>query len=323
MSTIESRFITEAWQPAADFPRPFVRHANPEPSPGKIWRYSSDGPAINLSVVIPTLDGSRGGKLTKLLAQVSEQEFEGFEVIVVKGDSRQGRAINAAAALSQGPYLMTLDDDTVLPDPMTFLKLQAVLAQNPDIGIAGGNNVVPEDAQPFVRRVMQEIPRRSWKIVQEITDSDLAEHPCLMMRTSEFKALGGENELIPRGLDPYLRQEYRKINKRVVVVPGVHYHHIPPETLGQLLNQFYRNGRQAAYANRHYPQWIIETPTKHGSFVIKRSLFFRVLRFPIRLMAALATGKTLRFLSEAVYGLGFLTETLRSQVSAFAARRPS
>jgi glycosyltransferase involved in cell wall biosynthesis len=311
MSDIESLLITDSWRPAEDIARPFVRHANPEPSPGMIRRYLSNAAEINLSVVIPTLDGDRGGKLNNLLAQIAVQDFVKFEIIIIKGDSRQGRAINIGAALARGHYLITLDDDTALPDSMTFSKLQAVLEEHQDIGIAGGNNVVPEDAKPFVRRVMQEIPRRSWEVVSEITDSDLAEHPCLIMRSAEFKALGGENELIPRGLDPYLRQAYRKSNMRVVVVPGVIYHHLPPENLSILLHQFYRNGRQASYTSQNYPNWIIETPGTHGSFKIQRSQVFRLLRFPFRLIEALVTGKILFFLSELAYGFGFMHEWFR------------
>jgi GT2 family glycosyltransferase len=226
----------------------------------------------------------------------------------VRGDSRQGRAINIGAALAQGIYLLTLDDDTSLPDPETFSKLVAVMEAHPEIGIAGGNNVIPPDASPFVRRVMQQIPRRSWEPVSKITDSDLAEHPCLIMRTEEFKAVGGENELIPRGLDPYLREEFRKLDKRVVVAPGIIYHHLPPDNLDKLLRQFSRNGRQAAFVNRNYPQWVIETPIVHGSFRAEMPLPLRLLRFPIRLLYALTTGKPIWFLCEVAYALGFSYE---------------
>ena len=308
MQDLEVSFKSAFWLPVADVERPFVRHPHKEASPGKVWRYSSDNGDINLSVVIPTSDAHRGGYLPKLLSQIGCQDFSGFEVIVVQGDSRQGRAINVGAALAQGKYLLTLDDDTSLPDPMTFSKLVAVMEKHPEIGIAGGNNVIPSDASSFVRRVMQQIPRRSWEPVLKITDSDLAEHPCLIMRTEEFKVVGGENELIPRGLDPYLRQEFRKLGKGVVVLPGVIYHHLPPDNFGKLLRQFFRNGRQAAYTNRKYPQWVIETPIVHGSFRAEMPLPLRLLRFPIRLLYALTTGKPIWFLCEVAYALGFVHE---------------
>ena len=299
------------WLPAADVGRPFVRHRNPDPSPAQVCRYGRRHGLIGLSVVIPTRDGSRNGYLSRLLDQVWIQEESSYELLVISGDPRQGRAINIAAALARGRYLLTLDDDTSLPDPMTFAKLTKVMEDHPDIGMAGGNNLIPKDGTPFVRRVMRELPRRSWPMVAEITDSDLAEHPCMIMRTAEFKQVGGENELIPRGLDPYLRMEFRKLAKRVVVVPGVVYHHLPPERLSRLLRQFYRNGIQAAFTNRHYPEWVIETPSRHGPFRTQFSFAFRICRFPLRLLLAVTTLKPIWFLCEMAYAAGLIHERLR------------
>jgi hypothetical protein len=160
---------------------------------------------------------------------------------------------------------------------------------------------------------MRQIPRRSWKPVQKITDSDLAEHPCMIMRTKEFKLAGGENELIPRGLDPYLRQKFRELRKRVVVVPGVIYHHLPPDNFNKLMRQFYRNGRQAAFTNRNYPQWVIETPPGHGPFKAKQPLALRLFRFPLRLLHALVAGKPIWFFCEFVYALGFISGYIVSE----------
>ena len=266
-------------------------------------------------MVIPTSDAFREGYFLGLLSQIKQQDLSDFEVIVIKGDPRQGRAINIGVALSESKYILTLDDDTSLTDPETFSKLTNVMETHPEIGVAGGNNVIPEDASSFVCRAMKEIPRRSWKPVQTLTDSDLAEHPCMIVRTAEFKAVGGENELIPRGLDPYLREKFRKAGKRVVIVPDVVYHHLPPDSICRLIRQFYRNGKQAAFTNRNYPQWVIETPSEHGSFQPYTLLQKRILRFPIRLFKALIKGKPLWFLCEVAYAFGFLHDLLLSKKS--------
>lgn len=275
-----------------------------------LWQYSAQKTQIVLSVIIPTFDAYRGGYLIKLLGQIERQDFPNLEVIVIKSDTRQGRAINTAAAVAQGRYLLTLDDDTSLPDPATFSKLTAVMEACPEIGIAGGNNIIPPDAKPLIRWAMKQIPRRSWKPVQHITDSDLAEHPCLIMRKEEFIAAGGENEQVPRGLDPYLREEFRRRGKRVVVVPSVFYHHLPPDSFNKLLRQFYRNGRQAAFCNRKYPQWVIETPETHGAFKARIPFSLRLLRFPVRLFQSLVTLKFIWLLCDLAYGLGFMHEML-------------
>lgn len=298
-------FQSGQWLPADRIKRSFVKYANPNDSPGVVWQYAPENTQITVSVVIPTFDAYRNGYFLKLLNQLNRQSFKYFEIIVVRGDPRQGRAINIGAAIAQGNYLFILDDDTSLSDPDTFHKLVAVMEAHPEIGIAGGSNVIPHDANPFIQRAMKEIPRRSWEPVQSITESDLAEHPCMIVRTLEFKQIGGENEFIPRGLDPYLRQEFRKLGKRVVVVPEVVYHHLPPANLNKLLRQFFRNGRQAAYTNRNYPQWVIETPAAHGSFKTQATVPRRILRFPMRLLKALITGKPIWFLCDVSYAMGF------------------
>lgn len=300
-----------SWQECGDMPRAFVRYPNSRKASVKISRTSAfKQDELVLSVIIPTSDAYRGGYFPRLLEQIEAQSLRSFELIILWGDKRQGRAINTGAAMAQGKYLLTLDDDTSLPDPQTFAKLVSIMEADPEIGMAGGNNVVPEGATPFVRKVMEQLPRRSWQPVCEITDSDLAEHPCLIMRAQVFRDLGGENELIPRGLDPYLRQVFREAGWRVVVAPGVIYHHLPPADCPKLLKQFFRNGRQAAFVNRHYPQWVIETPGKHGSFEPRVPIALRVLRFPLRLLEALIRGKPLWMLSEAAYALGFASQCL-------------
>ncbi|HCS12829.1 MAG: hypothetical protein COS82_04485 [Zetaproteobacteria bacterium CG06_land_8_20_14_3_00_59_53] len=307
MRDFEALFNAAEWKSAAGVQRPWVRFLNEGTSGGVIWHVPAEGASLPvISMIIPTADADRGGYFRQLMRQLSAQTFQDFELIVVKGDKRQGRGINIAAELAQGEYLLTVDDDSSLPDNDTLQKLYDAMQEHPDIGMAGGNNTVPDWATPFVQRVMRQVPRRSWEPVSEIVDSDLAEHPCLIMRAALFRQVGGENELIPRGLDPYLRKVFRETGSRVVILPGIIYHHLPPETWKKLLTQFYRNGRQAAFANIHSPEWVIETPAEHGEFVEKVPLWRRVLRFPLRMLGSLFEGKWLWVICEACYAWGFL-----------------
>ncbi len=312
MNLIEA-FKSAEWRPARDIARDYVLHSNPDPSPGLFWHVPASCDALILSVLIPTADADRGGYFKKLLGQIDRQQMRDFELIVIRGDPRQGRAINIGAALAAGKYLLTLDDDSSLPDTQTFGKLVAAMDVNPGIGMAGGNNTVPDRATPFVQRVMRQLPRRSWEPVKAITDSDLAEHPCLIMRTGLFRRVGGENELIPRGLDPYLRQRFREAGTRICLIPGVIYHHLPPATWKKLLCQFYRNGCQAAYANIHYPEWVIETPSTHGEFKKKLPLWLRLLRFPFRMIGGMLTGRWIWVVCEACYAFGFMRGWMRER----------
>jgi len=296
------------WRAASKVNRAFVKFPNPKSSPGEYFRCPTDNSCIKLTVIIPTSNAYRDGYFPKLIEQIQKQNFSDFELVVVRGDPRQGRAINIGASLAQGKYILTLDDDTSLPNVETFGTLINVMEAHPKIGLAGGNNVIPTEASAFVRRVMKELPRRSWRPVEKITDSDLAEHPCMIMRNEEFKAVGGENELIPRGLDPYLREQFRKFGKRVVIVPGAFYNHMPPKDLVKLSRQFFRNGRNAAFTNLNYPQWVIETPSGHGSFNARVPLSIRLLRYPFRIMKAFIMGKPFLVLSEVAYAMGFAYE---------------
>jgi len=306
MRHIEALFDEADWQSASEVQRPWVRFYNDEPSDGVIWYVPAMAERPRLSLIVPTADADRGGYFRKLLRQLGNQSVQDFELLVIKGDRRQGRAINIGAALAKGEYLLTLDDDSSLPEADTLQRLVSAMDENPDIGMAGGSNTVPEWATPFVKRVMRQVPRRSWEPVTEIVDSDLAEHPCLIMRAALFRQVGGENECIPRGLDPYLRKQFRDADARVVLIPGVIYHHLPPDGWGKLLRQFFRNGYQAAYANLHHPEWVIETPSDHGTFTEKVPLWKRVIRFPWRMLASLFSGRWVWLVCQFCYASGFL-----------------
>jgi glycosyltransferase involved in cell wall biosynthesis len=307
LNDIKSQFKKAHWKPAAFIERPFVKHINPDQSPGKVWKYTVSSTPIKVSIIIPTLDADRDGKFLNLITQIDQQKFNSFEVIILAGDPRQGRAINIGAAIAEGDYIITLDDDTLLPDPDAFKNLVNVLEQYPDIGIAGGNNIIPQSASSFVQRVMKEIPRRSWNPVKKITDSDLAEHPLMIMRKKTFYEVGGENEIIIRGVDPYLRLQFRNAGYRVVVIPGVIYSHLPPDTILKLIKQFYRNGKNAAFCNKFYPQWVIETPEHHSKdFMPKRSLTYRINRFYINLVKRTLKGHFIYLYAFTSYAIGFI-----------------
>lgn len=260
-----------------------------------------------LSIIIPTRDADRNGYFPVLLGQLQDQTFQHYELIVVKGDPRQGRAINTGAALARGSYLMTLDDDTRMGHRELLQALVDTLETHPEIGLAGVANRIPADAPWLVRRVMREMPRRSSAMVDRITVSDMAEHPCLIMRKDIFYRVGGENEFLPRGLDPYLRQAFRHAGFKVVVIPKVFIHHLPPSTFGRLLRQFFRNGVAAAYVNRFHPQWVIELTEGHRDLEqVRIGWKARMRRQVIQLAGALGALRMMFFLNQCAYLTGFL-----------------
>jgi cellulose synthase/poly-beta-1,6-N-acetylglucosamine synthase-like glycosyltransferase len=286
----------------------FVKHNGGDsiPEVGEFFQGSSSFEEGGVTVVIPTIDAHRGGYFPVLLEDIKRQSLESFQLLVVKGDKRQGRAINLGVALSKGDIIIILDDDVRLGHSDVFTNLVAALKSDSKIGMAGVSNLVPEEAPWLVRRVMAEVPRRSSPIVNEITESDMAEHPCCAIPKKVFKETGGENEQIPRGLDPYLRAELRKRGYKVVVIPDSWIHHLPPKRLLPLIRQFFRNGKYSAYCTRFYPHWTIELAEEHSeTFKERVSIGYRSFRYIKKLMKAFFTLKWIYLLTLLCYLTGF------------------
>ena len=293
------------------YSRPFVKHRNDARAPcRKVEIVESRSKRMadypQTSLIIPTADGHRDGRLPALLRQLEQQNYQNFEIIIVQGDPRQGRAINIGADIARGDYLLTMDDDTSLADEASIQRLVAAAENDATIGMAGGINIIPDRAPFFVKLAMKQLPRRTAPDVDQITPSDLAEHPLLLIRKDVFKKTGGENELLPRGLDPYLRAECRKAGYQVVVVPKAYYSHLPPATPGKLIRQFFRNGKMSAYCNIFFPEWLIETPNQHvDEFVERRPLAYRVFRHMANLALNCIRGRWIYLTVYLAYAMGF------------------
>jgi len=287
--------------------RSFVRHLNEGPVPEvRIVPGAARSGSPRISVIIPTTNASRTASLQRLIQQLAVQRFQEFEVIIVQGDRRQGRAINTGAAIARGGILVTMDDDTQLGDDGVLEALVSALDHDPTIGIAGVPNQIPGDAPPFMERALREIPRRSSPVVETVTDSDMAEHPCLAIRKEIFYRVGGEHEQIPRGLDPYLRREVRRLGYRVVVIPGTCIHHLLPQTFRGIMRQYFRNGVGAAYVKKFYPACVIDQEVAHDEPVRPGTLFsHRALRYGGHLLGAVASRRWIYLGTLGAYALGY------------------
>ncbi|MCC7430595.1 glycosyltransferase [bacterium] len=284
-----------------------VKYPNTEGSHKEIRVLDSPTKKTEVSVLIPTADAHRNGYFEKLMEQIRNQTFKDFEIIIVVGDQRQGRAINQAAALAKGNLLIILDDDARLGQDTVFEKLVLHTKNDPKIGMAGVSNIIPDDANFIVRTIMKQVPRRSSPIVQKIIESDMAEHPCCAIPKHIFYQIGGENEIIPRGLDPYLRSQIRKAGYKIVVIPNTFIHHLPPETLRGNLKQFFRNGKQSAYANKNFPEFVIDLTTTHtDNFEEKISFSNKILRLFKKLFISIIKFEWMHLFFMIFYYYGFV-----------------
>jgi GT2 family glycosyltransferase len=214
---------------------------------------------------------------------------------------------NTAAAVARGAYLIMFDDDTRLGSTDLLERIVLAFDENGTLGIIGVANRVPSMAPWMVRRAMNELPRRSSRLVTEIVDSDMAEHPCLGIRREVFYQVGGEHEQIPRGLDPYLRREVRRLGYRVVVIPHVWIHHLLPSTLRGMLRQYFRNGVAAAYVKRFHPEMVIDQPYDHQLDAAPvGTLPARARRYLGRLAAAVCTLRLVYSTTLVAYAVGYV-----------------
>lgn len=272
-----------------------------------------------VSVIIPSWDGHRNGCVPRLLESVRSQTYTDYEVHVVQGVAPQGKAINEGARRARGEILVILDDDSELADATVFSSLVSVLDAHPTVGMAGASIVTPPGASPFQRRAAKQFPRFNTPVVDRITDSDFACHGCCAIPKRAFNAVGGEREDIIRGLDPDLRVRLRAAGYRVVLAPHARIYHPLPASWRGLLRQFFRNGYGSAFAQKFQPDTVFETHEEldGARFVPRRPLWYRVARYPLRLAAAVARGRFLRFGAYCAYALGYAWGILTAKPGKF------
>ncbi len=263
-----------------------------------------------VSVVIPTRDGIRRGLLDKLLEDLHEQTVTDFEVLLVIGDNRQGRAINRGVRQARASVIATMDDDTIIGTPRVLENLLEVLDANPDVGMVGASTVLPPGCTRFQKNASQQIPRRLFPIVNSLVDSDMVQHPCLAMPKSLFEAIGGEDEELVRGLDPLLRHKVRDAGYRVAIAPNTYVSHPLPEGLGAVLKMYFRNGRGSAFAQRNYPDRVYNLSDGHrkNQFPSRVPVMKRALAYPGRLLRSFLTGRWIRLGVEQAYLMGYAVE---------------
>jgi glycosyltransferase involved in cell wall biosynthesis len=262
-------------------------------------------------VIVPTLDGQRGGNLSQLRADIARQTLTDLEVIVVEGVRPNGRARNVGAARARGRYLVFVDDDVRLGHPGVLANLVGALERDPGLGLVGPSQLVPPEATRFQRAVARQLPRSSFPVVADPVETDMVTHMCLAIPADLWRRLGGEHDDLVRGTDPDLRDRVREDRRRVVVVPDTWAYHPPPASLGALLRSAWRGGRGAAWVRRHHPDLKFDVPD--GPFASRapvRGRSYRAVRFGARLLAAAARGRILLVGADLAYAAGYASYLL-------------
>lgn len=281
-------------------------------------------PQCRLSIVIASRRGPVEPALDFLLTkQLPSQTFQDFDVHVMVGDNRQGRAINEGVGRSRGEIVATMDDDVELGDERVLRNLIDLLDGDPSVGIAGASCPIPPDASTSQRAALRQIPRRFFPVVSEPTETDMVQHGCLALRRELFLRIGGEDEELVRGLDPIIRRGVRDLGLRVVVAPKTWFYHRPPRSASGLLRMYFRNGRGSGLATRRFPDRVLElgAGTEGETFPVQRSLSYRVTRKICRIGRGLVSGEWILLSTDLAYTAGFLAEYLRISAPPLSGNR--
>jgi glycosyltransferase involved in cell wall biosynthesis len=278
--------------------------------PAKLVFAASDQPEI--SVVIPSFDGKRGGNVDLLLGDLRGQTFKSIEVILSIGESPNGHARNVGCEIARGKYLVFIDDDVTLGDEHVLQNIIEPLDNREDIGMTGPSQQIPLDAKWFQRWSSKQVPRSLSTIVDEITDSDMVSHMCLAIPRDLFERIGREGDWLLAGTDPDLRYRVRQAGYRIVVVPRTWAYHPAPESMKSLLEFGYKKGRYTAWQYRFARDLMYDAPDGHtGEFKAQTTLAYRVLRKVGRMCAELVSLRPLGLIFDAAYVVGYVHGLIR------------
>ncbi|RKY29949.1 MAG: hypothetical protein DRP67_05565 [Candidatus Omnitrophota bacterium] len=269
---------------------------------------------IKVSVIIPSLDGYRDGKVPQLLKMLKKQRFKEMEVILIKGISPQGKAINIGAEKAKGEILVIMDDDSLPADEFVIERLISPFEKDPKIGMTGASIRPSPDSSLLQKLISREFPRFSMPVVSKIVESDFPCHGCCAIPKRIFFEIGKEDEELKRGLDPDLRERIRKKGYKIVLAPECVVYHPPPESLSKFLRMMYRNGVGSGFAQKVKKErvFITEERLKSTSKLYK-PFALRVMKYPFNIIFHLSKLRIFRVIGCFVYGIGVLRGLLMNE----------
>lgn len=261
-----------------------------------------------VSVIIPTLDGSRDGNVERLLGDIKKQTFKDFEVILIKGVRPNGRARNEGVKKAQGDYLVFIDDDSILGHERVIENLIAPLEREEKIGMTGASTLCPNDL-PWLQKTFAQMRNLEFPIVKEMVDTDHAKHACCALRTGVYKGVGWESDDLITGTDVDLRQRLRRAGFKVVVVPETWVYNFVETTLWGIVKNSFRMGLGSAYACKVHPEIFGYPRIKLVNYQIKTApgtLLYILVTAPIKILMYLLSLRPLNALLSIPWTAGFL-----------------
>jgi GT2 family glycosyltransferase len=212
------------------------------------------------SIIVP----SWTGEVSRLLASLKAQTYQDYELIVVQKTSPASRARNRGVTQSCGEVIVFVDDDAYFGHERVLEQLIAALDADPSVGVAGSSKLLPPNATRWQRWVAREVPRWTYPVVREDTESNPpTDHygftgitsTCCVLRRSVFEALGGFDETLTTGPeDTEFFYRVRRAGYRFIIPANCWVYHDPPPSLGTLLRKSFRYGIGHAQEVRKAPE---------------------------------------------------------------------
>lgn len=235
---------------------------------------------MKTSVVIVSWDGSRGGRVPKLVASLKKQTLKNFEVIVITRTSPVGKARNEGAKKAKGDIIIYIDDDAVLGNNKVLENLVKTLESNKKIGAVGGSRLLPKKPNKFQKRLQNANPKEVIPIAKETVESDDIGTYCLAIRKKVLQEADWFNEKITSGEDTELRYLLREKGYKTVLVADTWVHHPPRPNMKAFLKQAFWYGNGAAHLKKHGRVRIPDISFLNGYTLIPYAIF-RIITIPI------------------------------------------
>lgn len=277
---------------------------------------------FRVSVIIPSLDGFRGGNVEKIKSQLKAQTIPPFEIIVVKDVSPNGKARNDGAAKATGEFLVFIDDDVILGHDHILENLVKPFPVISNLGMAGASLLIPVNSNWFQGISSRQLPRSIFPVQKEILDSDMVTHACMCIPAKLFREIGMENPVIASGTDPDLRHRTRQAGYRVCIVPDTWVYHPSPASFNLFLSSAFKKGRNSASVRLEHPDLIYEVEDEFTrEFVPKIPFPIRIARIAFRMFYMLLTFNIFGFAFYFSYSIGNFYETLKHLIRYYCKSR--
>lgn len=242
------------------------------------------GPNPETTIIIPSLDGVRGGNVGRLIEQLKGQTYSDIEIIISRNEKPNGKARNVgiAAASSSSRYYAFFDDDVKLGDGHVLANLLRAL-DDQAIGLVGASQLPPPDTSNWKQKwIGYDLGKAKFPIQEKLVDTEMATHAGMACRREVWERMGGETDTLVTGTDTDLRDRLRKAGFRVVVAPRTWVFHPLPDSFAKVLKGAIHHGwYQLDYRRVHGFQDGFVKPFKRisGTPSLVRSLARELLLF--------------------------------------------